>query len=100
MLPVINILGTALKRGANGIGGQHGSLDVGHERRHLLSEDQRRGGTAVKKEWLQQRVQLLNSPVMGMNSERADAPSETRVHTALPFRGLLWRVVVQEGDGG
>lgn len=46
----INMLGTALKRRANGIGGQSSSLDVGHERRCLLSEDQRRrGGASVKK---------------------------------------------------
>ena len=39
-LPDINMFGTALKRGANGIGGQSSSLDVGHEKRHLLSKDQ------------------------------------------------------------
>jgi len=45
VLPYINKLGTALKRGANGIAGQSSHLDVGH----LLSEDQRQGGASGKK---------------------------------------------------
>lgn len=64
-LPDINMLGTALKRGANGIGGQSSSLDVGHERRHLLSEDQRQGGASKKTQMVTVEGSAAKQPCNG-----------------------------------
>lgn len=100
-LPVINMLGTALKKGANGIGGQHGSLDVGHERRHLLSEDQRQGGATVKKRMATVEGSAAEQPCDGHEFGKSCCSlKEACMHTALPFHGLLRRVAIQEGDGG